>query len=425
MPRWRRNRLAASKEAAALHAALLAGLGAEPVATLGIAVSGGGDSLALLHLAAELAPETGWRLAAATVDHRLRPEAAGEASRVAAICEGLSIPHRTLIWDHGGAIRGNLMEAARRARYALLADWARAAGLGQVALAHTADDQAETFLMGLSRGAGLDGLTGMRAGWSQGGVRFLRPLLGAARADLRAYLRGRGQGWIDDPSNDDPRFDRVKARRALVALAPLGVTAGGIAGTMAHLRAAQSALQEVTQDAARRIGRWRAGMIEMDHAEWCAQPAEIRRRLLVGALMELSYAAHAPRASAISRLTERAMAGGEATLWGCRVRAGKGLLRIMREPKAVAGQIAAPGFCWDGRWSVTGPFAPGMDIRALGPTGLGQCKGWRETGLPREALIVTPAVWQGERLVSAPLAGLEAGFSARIVAQDSLFSVSH
>jgi tRNA(Ile)-lysidine synthase len=317
------------------------------------------------------------------------------------------------------------MEAARRARYALLADWAREAGLGHVALAHTADDQAETFLLGLGRAAGLDGLTGMRAGWSQGGVRFVRPLLEVGRADLRDYLRQRGQGWIEDPSNEDPRFDRVKARRALAALAPLGVSVGGIAGSMAHLRAAQAALQEVTQAAARRIGRCRAGMIEMDHDGWRGLPSELRRRLLVAALREVSGADHAPRASAVARLIERAMAGGEATLWGCRMRAGGGVLRILREPKAAAGRIAAPGTLWDARWCVEGPFAPGMEIRALGAAGLRGCKDWRGTGLPREALVVTPAVWQEDRLVSAPLAGLAAGFSARIVAPEALFAVSH
>jgi tRNA(Ile)-lysidine synthase len=256
-------------------------------------------------------------------------------------------------------------------------------------------------------------------------VRFLRPLLDVGRADLRAYLALRGQGWIEDPTNDDPRFDRVKARRTLVALAPLGLTAGGIAGSMAHLRAAQAALQEVTQAAARRIGFNIAGMIELDLDGWRAQPCDLRRRLLVGALMEVSGADHAPRAGAVARLMERAMAGGEATLWGCRVRAGGGVLRILREPKAVAGQIAAPGTLWDGRWCVTGPFAPGMDIRALGAAGLRLCKDWRETGHPREVLVVTPAVWQAERLVSAPLTGFGAGFSARIVAQGSLFTVSH
>ena len=179
--------------------------------------------MALLHMVAEIASRTGRAVCALTVDHRLRPEAAAEAAFVGRACKALGVPHEVLVWDHG-AIVGNLMDAARDARYRMMADWARGRGIGFVLLGHTADDQAETFLMGLARSAGLDGLTGMRPHWQQGGVTFLRPLLGLSRAALRSYLQGKGQVWIDDPTNDNDRYTRVKARRALKALKPLGVT---------------------------------------------------------------------------------------------------------------------------------------------------------------------------------------------------------
>ena len=238
-----------------LAAARAAACGLDPApATIGLAVSGGSDSLAMLDLVARVAPQAGWALRAVTVDHRLRPEAAEEAAWVGRICAGLGLPHEVLVWDHG-TIRGNLMEQASRARYRLMADWARARGIGLVLVAHTADDQAETFLMGLARGAGLQGLSGMRPAWQEDGVTFRRPFLTETRAALRAYLAGQGQDWIEDPSNDDPRRMRARARRALNRLNPLGITADRLAAVVENLAAVQGLVQRAVAQAG-------AGVIE-------------------------------------------------------------------------------------------------------------------------------------------------------------------
>ena len=135
---------------------------------LGVAVSGGGDSMALLCLAADWAAEGGPPVMAVTVDHRLRPEAADEARMVAQrfCADGWRAACDTLVWDHA-KIGGNLQDAARRARYRLIADWARGRGVAHVAMGHTADDQAECVLMGLARAAGIDGLSGMRRAGSR------------------------------------------------------------------------------------------------------------------------------------------------------------------------------------------------------------------------------------------------------------------
>ena len=151
---------APNSPAAALEAALAAVFPDARPTALGVAVSGGGDSVALLCLMADWAAPREVRLAAATVDHGLRPEAAAEAAGVAALCGRLGLAHATLRWE-GWDGRGNLMDAARRARRRLLADWAAEQGLAAVALAHTRDDQAETVLMRLARGAGVDGLSAM------------------------------------------------------------------------------------------------------------------------------------------------------------------------------------------------------------------------------------------------------------------------
>ncbi|PHP66143.1 tRNA lysidine(34) synthetase TilS [Zhengella mangrovi] len=181
---------------------------------LALAVSGGGDSMALLHRVADLRPGRRDGLLALTVDHRLRPEAAGEARQVADHCARLGIRHRTLAWSGPKPVSG-LMEAARLARYRLLADAAAGAGCAAVLTGHTRDDQIETLSMRAGRGAGR-GLAGMAPATLYGGrIWFLRPLMAWRRQALRHELADRGLGWLEDPSNADPRYERVRVRGSL------------------------------------------------------------------------------------------------------------------------------------------------------------------------------------------------------------------
>lgn len=372
-------------------------------ADVGVAVSGGGDSMALLHLMAAAAPKAGWRLHAVTVDHGLRPEAAAEARMVADACAALGIAHDTRHWHHD-EIKGNLQDAARRARYGLIADWARARGIGHVAVGHTADDVAETFLMELAREAGIDGLSAIRSQWQAGGIRWHRPFRLVARADLRAWLTRHGIGWAEDPSNIDPKYQRVRARRALEALAPLGITAGRLTGVALNLAQARQALDWAVAEAGRRIAREVAGEVILDRGEFRLLPPEIARRMLVAALGWVNSAPYPPRGAEVQRVLRAIEEGRDSTLAGCCIRARGDEVRITREPRAVQGLSGPTDAPWDGRWIVEGPHAPGLEVRALGAEGLGQCEGWRDTGASRQALVVSPALWQGERLVAAPLA---------------------
>lgn len=390
---------------------------------VGVAVSGGGDSLALLHLIAAVAPKMGWVVHSVTVDHRLRPEAAAEAVEVGKISAALGVAHDVLRWDHG-QIAGNLQDQARRARYRLMADWARVRGIGQIAVGHTADDQAETFLMGLARGAGLDGLAGMRPVWTEGGIEWRRPLLIHKRADLQAYLTRHGLDWTEDPSNTDDRFARVKARRALKALKPLGITVERLAGVVQNLADARHAVVNAVAEAAATIVQERAGECILSRPELIRLGPEVRRRLLIAALRWVSSAQYAPRADAVRRLEQSILQGKDATLWGCRIRVSLSKVRIVREPKAVVA-VCGSDQLWDGRWRLDGPHDAGFEVRALGAGGLVLCQNWRQTAASRDALVVSPAIWHGDRLISAPLAGLDAGWTARIVAGFSQFVVSH
>jgi len=395
-------------------AALAVALGDQAPRRLGIALSGGGDSVALTHLLCDWARGRDVTLAAVTVNHGLRAEAAAEAEAAGRLCAALGIAHEILAWD-GTAAQGNLPAAARHARYRLIADWARRGGIDSVALGHTLDDQAETVLLRLARGSGVDGLGAMRSRRHANGVDWLRPMLALSRRELRDHLRARGVGWAEDPTNDDIHYDRVKARRALALLAPLGVTAGGLARTADRLQAAGQALGVMSRRAAMaHVSITRSGDVRIASPLFAEEPAEVIRRIVAHALSWVASAEYGPRGEALTRLL--ACGDADATLHGCRVRRSRGALLILREYAAVREATAPVGEVWDRRWCLSGPARAGLEleVRALGESGLKACPDWRASGLERASLIAAPAVWSGSRLEAAPLAGRAAGWSARL-----------
>lgn len=390
-----------------LRERIIGHFGENPPDRLGVAVSGGSDSTALLVALSDW--PGGPRLQVVTVDHGLRPEARDEIAQVSALCTELRVPHDVLRWAWDGT--GNLMAEARAARYRLMADWAAETGLWDVALGHTRDDVAETFVMRLARGAGLDGLSAMQAQFAWDSVTFHRPLLDMARADLRAFLDARGIGWSDDATNDDPAYDRVRARQAMKAL---DLDTAQLARTAAQLAEAREALGEIAARLAEDFIRFDAGDVVIEAALWRDQPVEIRRRLLLAALRYVSCAGYGPRGPEMKRLIDAAMMAQAMTLHGCHILHHKGAIRITREQSAVAQLKTAPEAVWDGRWRLDGP-GHATHIAALGEAGLTLCPDRRETGRPAASLVASPAVWAGERLIAAPLAGLENGWAARLL----------
>ena len=187
--------------------------------------------MALMHLASRwlaIKRRSSGAVAVLTVDHGLRAESAAEAAFVAAQAERLGFAHATLRWE-GDKPKTGIQAAARRARYSLMTAYCVSRNIACLVTAHTEDDQAETFLMRLRRGSGLDGLAAMAAVSAHGGVPLVRPLLGVSKARLIAYVRSLAIPYVNDMSNSSLHFERVRLRHAMKAFASAGVTAPAVA----------------------------------------------------------------------------------------------------------------------------------------------------------------------------------------------------
>jgi tRNA(Ile)-lysidine synthase len=195
-----------------------------------------------------------------------------------------------------------------------------------------------------------------------------------------------------------------------------------------HLASVRQAVTVQSAEAAQAIGRVEAGDVVLARPGFLAEPDEVRRRLLVAALWLVAGPGYPPRAAALAGLEAAIRDGRDRTLAGCRILSGAAELRVIREARALGGTEAPTEGLWDGRWRLEGPHRTGLRVRALGPGGLKLCPAWRDTGLPRPTLLVSPAVWDGDRLEAAPLAG-KAGQWAAELAKDrrslASFILSH
>ena len=427
-------------------------LGPDFPSDIGLAVSGGGDSMAMLYLAHNWTRVWGTGLWVVTVDHGFRPEAADEARVVAAECAVLGWPHATLRWHWDGS--GNKMDAARRGRLETIDRWRGV--LTHVLMAHTRDDLAETFLMRLARGSGVEGLSAMAASRTVGhdGLRALskaecdgalppqcetikggpgrlgsfdviRPCLDMTRAELRHYLKTLKGRWVEDPSNDDPAYDRVRVRQALPQFAALGLTVDVLADTADRMARAREALvrralsvwDEIGQEG--HVGSTPTGEILFDRTGFEAVERDTQMRLLAAALQWVATAEYRPRAEPLDALLDRLLGGGGGTLHGCEARMERDQVRVFREYKTVA-QITLPHAAndlWDRRWRVFATAfreTDGIEIRALGDTGWAQVADKPVGCPPFHAARSLPALWQGDRLLACDALGVGPGHTTRL-----------
>lgn len=377
---------------------------------IAVMVSGGGDSTALLALSAQWAKGR-CDVVAVTVDHGLRAQSAAEAEAVGDLAQSLGLAHVTLKWQWTG--QGNLQAAARTARYGLVQDWRRRKypDIGAILVGHTQDDQAETFLMRLARGSGVDGLAAMKAmplsqkeAASHDAAPVIRPLLWATRAELRDFLDAQGMAWIDDPSNEDEAYLRVRTRRLMADLAEIGLDAAGLARTAAHMGRASAALWARAADmAAQVVHEPYPGILVYDLPAMMGVEEETRLRLLAHGLGCLTQNPYRPRLNSLENLFAQAAAGQGGTLHGVQVIAEEDRLILIREPRVVAAEIcpADGAALWDRRWKIKGKrLDRAAEIRPLGSEAA-MALDLPKT-LPRAAFASYPALWAGPALVAVP-----------------------
>lgn len=371
----------------------------EPAVRLAVAVSGGPDSMALCLLADRWARARGGEVVALSIDHGLRPESSAELRQVSGWLAARGIAHRTARWA-GPHPSSGIQAAARAARYALLDMLAAEAGALHVALAHQMEDQAETVLMRLAKGTGIDGLAGMAAIRETAQVRLVRPLLTVPRARLVATCRAHGQPFLDDPSNRAPRFARARLRAALPALAGAGLDVEGLATTARRAARARAALDEATTILlAEAVMLHPAGYVTAAVVRLLAAPEEIGLRALARCLATVGGAAAPARDRALERLYRLLPAGhGATTLGGCRVTVGGGQLLIAREAASIDPAVAQPGcsLVWDGRFRIRldAALPGGLTIRAPGRRRPGD-----PPAVPGLVRAAWPCLYDGDRPV--------------------------
>jgi tRNA(Ile)-lysidine synthase len=380
---------------------------------IALAVSGGSDSMALLRLAAQWAKDS-VKVSVLTVDHGLRPEAAAEASKVAAWCDSLALDHHTLRWE-GMKPKTGLQAKARVARYDLMSNWCKANGVKFLLTGHTLDDQAETVLMRQTRTNTAESLAGIWETALWAGVKLFRPLLGQSRSDLRAYLKGIGQPWIDDPSNLDRRFERVRVRQTLadesrpdqrkMELADIADKAGREA------RALASATELWING---QLTSYPEGFGIIPRAGFCELEPELQRRVLQQ-LLQIYGAGNRAEPGELDHLATWAMGqeNSRRTLGGavlaCRqacVLIGREWARISPVPTIVpdSGETL-----WDGRFLVKAPTKAQVI-----PVGSLQGVARRED-IPSFVQQSLPAVLLGDSEVAIPHLGLKRGVSAKFI----------
>lgn len=287
-----------------------------------VAVSGGGDSMALCLLADAWARARGGKISALTVDHGLRPESAAEAATVGRWLGSRNIDHHILV-RRGPKPLSGLQAAAREARYNLMCARAGEAGVLHLLVAHTMEDQAETFLLRLERGSGIDGLSAMAAVRETPLIRLVRPLLGVSRERLRDTLKAKGQDWIEDPANRDGRYARTHLRAAVKALAGKGLDPGRLAA-IAHVMGGVRMTMEsaVSSLLARCCAMHPEGYAYLDGAVLARAAPEASLRALARILVCIGAKTHPPRREKLESLHGLIAGGAFAsarTLAGCRI----------------------------------------------------------------------------------------------------------
>ena len=392
---------------AASFAAQMQALLPTPPPHIAVAVSGGADSMALCLLAHAWSKSQGIHLTALTVDHGLRNDSATEAAQVHSWLKAHNIAHEILHWN-GDKPSANIQAAARNARYGLLEDWCTTHRVTHLLLGHHIDDQAETFLIRLGRGSGVDGLSAMQPVVHRGSLQLLRPLLYTSKAQLITYMQENNHEWAEDTSNTDAKYTRSRIRKVIPQLDAAGISTATLADTAQRMQRARDYLHQQTQRAANDcIIVHPAGYLLLDYTLFYQLHDEIALRVLTHCLKLMNGEGYRPRFSELNALFSAL--DTIRTLAGCKFEPAGDKLLILREVAAVAKPHPAScgSWVWDHRFKIHISQQSAATIGAVGKDGYAHLR--QETPenaalntLPKTAILSLPAIWHLEKPIAVP-----------------------
>ena len=380
---------------------------------IAIACSGGPDSMALALLGNTWAASKGGSVTALIVDHGLRRGSAEEAQLVLQRLNVCGV-QAVVLERGGGSILNDIQAKARDARYGLMTKWCADHGVLHLLFGHHCMDQVETLLLRMERGSGVYGLSGMAGIREAASIRILRPLLSLPKARLRATVNDFGVDVVNDPSNDNSKFDRVRIRRSLTE-SKSGPSIAKLYAMTARMGTSRAALEDAVADVlARTCEIFPEGYCLLDWDTLVMSPLDIRHRALARIMACIGGNSYTPRYKNLRNLDNilaTESLGGGRTLAGCRILRWKSKLLICREPSAIQNAVKANGtVSWDGRYRIKVSGAPdGVVICKLGTVRLATSGGLLEKALiqkiPAAVRPSLPTLWRGEQLLTPHFTG--------------------
>ncbi len=418
-----------SKDSKQIVDQVIGDLNSLKLGSCGIAVSGGSDSMALFHMLTDWESDNRPKIFVASIDHGLRSESKSEVEFVKKICETKKIEHVALTPAmHLSKVRGNLQNNARSARYQLLKNWAISKNLQCVLIGHTLDDQEENLLIRFFRGSGVDGLAGMEKKSVRNGILWMRPLLKFRKEELRNYLRNSNYSWIDDCSNYNEKFKRVKMRKLLKQLKSNDLITSNFVKTADHMLRSSKLSKEIAKSNSKTLLSFNVvGQITFEVDKFSKLFEDTQFRILSGIISWFSGKFYKPRFSQLENMHNKILnlKWMGATLGGTVFKKKNGIVTVMRELASIEENylVKEEKFIWDNRWLITlKPEAQGkLYVKPYGLLGPDDHGLSITSEFDKSALAPIPTITTNKGVKFVPLSNLEYDIDIKLLNQDNEF----